>query len=876
MASPFRLAPNTPITEMTTGRECDLCGLGCGKHPLRQHVGEADRYFCCLGCMNVYLILWESGSIRDGQDIRQTELFQRSLQLGLISNPTSQEERTDTSTRNVGAPLLADFARSGNHAEELLLHVTGMWCTSCAWLIEHALRKVPGVARAEASFASDLVKVQYHPQTLPPERIISRISTLGYRAQPYASDSDAADAEWRDLIIRTGVAAFLWANVMSFSLALYAGYFERISGSVRRGLPFVLMAMATPVVFYCGQPVLRLAWRGLLNRTLRMESLLALGILAAYGYSAAQAFRGEIHLYFDTATVIVALVLAGKLIERGAKEKVSRWVSLLHRILPNKVRLLARGSERFVSVDALAPGEIFVVKAGERIPADGLVVEGESHADESLLTGESLPVSKHSGEVVAAGSINIDGVLSVRATKSAGDSTLSRIIALVEQALSSRCEIERAVDRVSRIFVPCVVLIALLTFFFTWIVGTMPPAQSLMRAITVLVIACPCALGLATPLAITAAFGAASRRGILVRDTRVLETLRKIDTVILDKTGTVTEGKFSLLELVPCQELCAQPVFAGAAANASSEVVDSRSPFGRRPPAGNAPAAKSGDEALILLASLEQYSEHPLGAAVGAFARQRGATLRDASTVEIHKGRGITGVVGGNHVLAGNRHLLKEQGVRINPTADEHARVWEDEGKTVSFVGWDGELRALAAFGDKLKPEAIELTAELKRRGVAVHLVSGDAHATTASVSSCLGTDSFQAEVLPEEKAGVVRRLQEGGAVVAMVGDGINDAPAMAQADLGIAMGSGTDIAIQAASVVLMNGSLPRILDVFDLSQKTMRVVHQNLFWAFFYNSVGITLAVAGILNPIMAATAMLLSSVSVVGNSMRLARQEI
>ncbi len=839
---------------MSASRECDLCSLPCGKHPLQQAVGEVDRYFCCLGCMNVYLILWESGAIQAGQDVRQTELFQRSLQLGLISNRASDEVSPETTATPAGPTA------------ELLLHVTGMWCTSCAWLIEHALAKVPGVVKAEASFASDLVKVQYQPQITPSDRVVNRINALGYKTQTYDDHNDAADAERRDLIIRFGLAAFLWANVMSFSLALYAGYFEQISGSVRRGLPFLLMVLATPVVFYCAQPVLRVAWRGLLNRTIRMESLLALGILAAYGYSVVQAFRGEIHLYFDTASVIVALVLAGKLIERNAKEKASHWIAQLHRSMPNKVRLLNKGMERFVSVDALEPGQVFVVKAGERIPADGQVTEGESHADESLLTGESAPIGKRRGENVAAGSINLDGVLSVQATKSAGDSTLSRIIALVEQALSSRSDLERTVDRVSRIFVPCVVLIALLTFLFTWLTGSATLAHALMRAITVLVIACPCALGLATPLAITAAFGAASRRGILVRDGRVLETLRKVDTVILDKTGTVTEGKFALLELVACRQPCAEPVLAGVAPSGQATMQDSA--FARSIP--------SEDEILPLLASLEQYSEHPLGKAVADFARQHRTIVHDANSVEIHKGRGITGIVRERHVFVGNRCLTKELGIWIDEAAEQQASQWEAEGKTVSFLGWDGELRALAAFGDKLKPEAIDLVAELKRRGLAVHLVSGDARATTKWAASCVGSDSYECEVLPEEKVGAVQRLQEKGAVVAMVGDGINDAPALAQADLGIAMGSGTDVAMKAAAVVLMNSSLRKVLDVFALSQKTLRVVRQNLFWAFFYNTVGISLAVTGVLNPIMAASAMLLSSLSVVGNSMRLARQEI
>lgn len=834
---------------MSSTRECDLCGLGCGKHPLDHNVGGSDRFFCCLGCMNVYLILWESGAIPAGQNIRETELFRRSLQLGLISNRRNEPPPEPTT--------------SAIPAEELLLHVSGMWCTSCAWLIEHALRCQPGIVGAEASFATDLVKVRYRPQDVPPDRIIDRICALGYGAERQTTDSDTGEAERRDLLIRTGLAAFLWANVMSFSLVLYAGYFEQISGSARRGLPFVLMALATPVIFYCAQPVLRLAWRGLLNRAIRMEVLLALGILAAYGYSVVQAFRGEIHLYFDTATVIVTLVLTGKLIERGAKERVSQWIAALHRMMPNKARLLTRGEERFVSVQALEPGQVFVVKAGEHIPADGLVIEGESHADESLLTGEANPIGKHRGDTVVAGSINLDGILQVQAARSAGDSTLSRIIQQVERALGSRCDLERTVDRISRIFVPCVVIIAVLTFLFTWLIGSATLGQSLMRGITVLVIACPCALGLATPLTITAAFGAACRRGILVRDSRVLETVRKVDTVILDKTGTVTEGKFALVDLVCYAQPQAQPALA----------MHDGSTASTRATTENTPSV-STPEVLSLLASIEQYSEHPLGLAVMEEARTRRCRLCDAAAVEIHKGRGVTGSVSGKSLFVGNRRLIAELGIQVEPAIERQARESEAEGKTVSFIGWEGELRALAIFGDRIKPDAISLAAELKQRGIDVRLVSGDSPATTAWTASAIGIDSFESEILPEQKAEAVRRLQKSGSIVAMVGDGINDAPALAQADLGIAMASGTDIAMKAAAVILMNGSLPKILDVLDLSNQTMRVVRQNLFWAFFYNSLGISLAVAGILNPIMAAVAMLLSSVSVVGNSLRLARR--
>ena len=836
------------------GTQCDLCGLACGKHPLHQQVADAERSFCCLGCMNVYLILWESGAIHEGIDLRQTELFQRSLQLGLISTLASEETQSRAESAD------------NNNCSQLILHIAGMWCTSCAWLIEHALGNMPGVVKADASFASDLVKVQYHPQVLPPQRIVDRIAKLGYKAKEYDGEGGTADVEQRDLLIRTGLAAFLWANVMSFSLVLYAGYFEQISDSVRRGLPFLLMALATPVVFYCAHPVLRLAWRGLLNRTLRMESLLALGIFAAYGYSVVQAFRGEIHLYFDTATVIVTFVLAGKLIERSAKERVSRWITILHRMMPNKVRLLVNGTERFVSVDALQPGEVFVVKAGERIPADGTVRNGDSHADESLLTGEPIPVGKSAGENVVAGSINIDGVLHVQATQSARDSTLSRLIDLVEQALTQRSDLERMVDRVSRLFVPSVIAVALLTFFYAWNTAHVSLAASLMRAISVLVIACPCALGLATPLAMTAAYNSVSRQGILIRDSRVLENLHKVDTVIFDKTGTVTEGRFSLLRFLPCQRKVSEAVLAG----------DFRDP----PKMMDAPCASAldGDESLFqdsleLVASLEQYSEHPLGRAVVAFARSYTTTLRDADSVQVHKGCGITGIVRNKSVFAGNRRLAQELGIRISEAAETQARAWEEEGKTVAFAGWDGDLQALAAFGDRLKGEATELMAQLMSRGIKVHIVSGDSRSTVRCVASQCGVDHWHAEVLPDEKVQEIIRLQQEGALVAMVGDGINDAPALAQADVGIAVGSGTDLAMKAADVVLMSGSLRKILDVHDLSCRTMRIVRQNLFWAFFYNTIGIALAIAGVLNPIMAAGAMLLSSVSVVGNSLRLGR---
>jgi heavy metal translocating P-type ATPase len=762
---------------------CTLCGLDSG-----------TAAFCCAGCENVYAILLESGVVASGQNFRDTELFQQSLRLGLISKASGEP-----------APILESA-----ETRETVYHVGGMWCTSCGWLIEHALMRTRGVRAAEVLFASDLLRVRYCPQYLPPDRIVERVQSLGYRASEYSGPSTAADAERKSLLLRTGIAAFLSMNAMMFSLVVYASYFEAISG-FGRYIPFVLMAIATPSVFYCAAPILRIAWTGMRMGVLRMESLLAMGILAAYGYSVVLAFSGSTRVYFDTACAIVTLVLAGKLIERGAKEKTARALTLLYRLMPTKVRILAEGAERFVSLEALRPGALFRVKSGERIPADGVVVEGRSHADESVLTGESAPRPKAPGDPVVCGSVNTGGVLEIRATRVGADSTLAQIVRTVEQAAASRTHVERAVDRIARMFVPVVLALAVLTFAgWQWRTGN--PADALMHAIAVLVIACPCALGIATPLALTAAVAGASRRGVLVSDTRAIETIRKVDTVVLDKTGTATAGDFTLLDV-------------------------------------------TGDSSRMAeLAAVEALSEHPLGKAV---AGRYGQGLA-ASEITIHPGKGISGLVGGVRYFIGSGKLVG------------HASACPDAGTTVYF-GWDGATKGAMTFGDRVRPEAVELCRNLRDRGVRTLLLSGDSDAATHSVAAEIGADEWKAEATPDDKVAIIRELQQRGQVVAMVGDGVNDAPSLAQADLGIALGSGTDIAMQAAPLVLMGASLDGVTDMLDLARKTFRIVRQNLFWAFAYNVVGIALAITGVLNPILSAAAMVLSSLSVIANSRRL-----
>ncbi|HUI54590.1 MAG TPA: cation-translocating P-type ATPase [Bryobacteraceae bacterium] len=778
---------------------CRLCGLDAGEQP-----------YCCAGCENVYAILLESGVLASGQNFRETDLYQQSLKLGLISN------------RPQAPPSIPDCTET----RDAVFHLSGLWCVSCGWLIEHALAGMRGVVSAEVLFASDLLKVRYAPQYLPPERIVERVASLGYRASEYAGRGERSDAERKDLLMRTGIAAFLAMNAMFFSLVVYASYFEKITGDFGRYVPFVLMALATPAVFYCGAPILRIAWAGARQGTLRMESLLAIGILAAYGYSSVQAFAGNLHVYFDTACAIVALVLTGKLIERGAKDRTSRAITLLYRLMPNKARVVVEGApERFVSAEALKPGTVFRVKAGERIPADGIVIEGRSYADESVLSGESAPRAKQPGDAVVCGSINTGSLLEIRATHAAADSTLAHIVRTVEQAAAHRTRTERAVDRMARVFIPAVLALALATFAgWTWRTGN--PAAAMMHAIAVLVIACPCALGIATPLALTAAVAAAGKRGILVADTRVLETIRETGVVVLDKTGTVTAGEFTLLE-------------------------------------------SAGDTTRIAaLTAVEACSEHPIGRALGRSA------LR-ATDVSVHKGLGISGVVAGVRYFLGNRAFMAASSLSF-PAGGLSVKTPEACATgTLVYFGWDQAVHGSLVFGDRIRPEARDLCTALRRRGIRTLLLSGDCEDITRATAVAIGATGWVAEATPDRKIEIVRELQQKGEVVAMIGDGVNDAPSLAQADLGIALGSGADIAMQAAPLVLINQSLGSVIHVLDLARRTLRIVRQNLFWALVYNSIGIALAMAGVLNPIMAAGAMVLSSLSVIGNSRRLMRDE-
>jgi heavy metal translocating P-type ATPase len=762
--------------------------------------------------MNVYAILLESGAVSEGQDLRRTEVYLQSLKLGLIAAPGD---------RPPAPPPDAEV-------REEVFQLSGLWCTACGWLVEHALAREPGVVAAEVLFTSDLLKVRYCPQYLPPQAIPERVASLGYRAAPFGTEDEAGRKAWQDLILRLGLSFFLWMNVMLFSLVVYAGYFGRVADWARGAIPFILMVLALPSVAWGAWPVHRIALYGLRHGRIRMETLLSTGILSAYGYSSAQAFLHGRHFYFDTACAIVALVLLGKALERGAKDASAKGLATLHRLMPRKARIRVGGEEHFVAIEALQAGMVILVKAGERIPADGAVVAGRSSVDESVITGESVLKPKGEGDAVVCGSLNGSGLLEIRVLHAGEDSTLAQIVRSVETALAARSSLERTVDKVAQVFIPAVLAVALATFAGGLLLG-LGHTEAILRGISVMVIACPCALGIATPLATTAAVGGASRKGILVRDVGVLETFRKVSAVVLDKTGTMTEGAFRV--------------------------------------------RASRLERLDLLATLESYSEHPIGQAVVAHAKDRGLRPGTAADLEVLPGQGIAGTVDGLRVACGNRRMMEREGVPPPPEVNALASDWQAEGLTVVFLAVAGEPAGALALGDAPREDAAALVAAFRVRGVKTLLLSGDARATTSHLGRRLGVDECLGEVPPAGKADAVKRLQARGMVVAMVGDGVNDAPALAASDLGIALGSGADLAQQAAPVVLLGPGLMRIEETFRMAARTQRIIRQNLFWAFLYNCAGISLAILGVLTPILAAGAMVLSSLSVIGNSLRLGK---
>ncbi len=752
---------------------------------------------------------------------------------------------------------LAPFRPRGDRLTTVTLAITGMTCAACAARIERVLRRRPGVQSAVVNFATHRATVTYDPTVLSLEALLQAVADAGYQARPAGDRRQEMAEETGDLWRR-----FLVSAVAGLAITALALLPLPLSAEVRAVLMFLL---ATPVQFWAGAPFYRGAWAAARRRTTTMNTLIALGTTAAYGYSVVATFApglltgvaGHVEPYYDTAVVIIALILLGRTLEARARGRARAALQHLLRLQPRTARVVRDGQESDLPVEAVQVGDIVVVRPGERIPVDGVVIDGRSTVDESMVTGESLPVDKGPGDPVVGGTVNLTGTFRFRATRVGAETLLAQIVRLVEEAQGSKAPVQRLADAVAARFVPAVLGIAGVTFV-AWLLFGPPPAltHALLNAVAVLIVACPCALGLATPTAIMVGTGRGAELGVLFRSAEALEQAARVTAVIFDKTGTLTLGAPQVTDLVP------------------------------------APGV-SPDELLATAALAERRSEHPIARAILAAAQARGLAVGVPERFQALPGHGVEAAVDGRVVLLGTATLLAERGIAVDGLVAT-AEALAAGGKTPLFVAENGQVRGLIAVADTLKPEAPAVVAALRRMGLPVYLLTGDTARTARAIAAQVGIapENVLAEVRPDGKAAVVRQLQAQGHRVAMVGDGINDAPALAQADVGIALGTGTDIAMETADVTLISGGLWGVVTALALARATLRTIKQNLFWAFIYNIVLIPVAAgalwpllggrplvlgpfhwSGTLNPMLAAGAMALSSVSVVGNALRLRR---
>ncbi|TPG77017.1 heavy metal translocating P-type ATPase [Pseudomonas mandelii] len=731
-------------------------------------------------------------------------------------------------------PALMEAVQQAGYSvpqQTLELSIDGMTCASCVGRVERALAKVPGVKSVSVNLANERAHLELLGQ-IDPQTLIAAVTKAGYSASVWEVEHPQTDNQQQRLHRER------WALIMAIILALPLVLPMLLQPfGVHWMLPaWVQFALATPVQFIFGARFYVAAWKAVRAGAGNMDLLVALGTSAGYGlslYEWATAAGRMPHLYFEASAVVIALVLLGKYLESRAKRQTASAIRALEALRPERAIQVIDGREQDVAISALRLNDLVMVKPGERFPVDGEVVEGQSHADEALISGESLPVPKQPGDKVTGGAINGEGRLLVRTLALGAETVLARIIRLVEDAQAAKAPIQKLVDKVSQVFVPTVLLIALATLIGWWLYGA-PIETALINAVAVLVIACPCALGLATPTAIMAGTGVAARHGILIKDAEALERAHEVSAVVFDKTGTLTSGTPRIAHL----------------------------------------SAINHDEAALLqmAGALQRGSEHPLAKAVLDACAERGLTVADVTDSQSLTGRGIAGTLGGRRLALGNRRLLEESGLSAGEWAAS-ATAWETEGRTLSWLieqSPEPRVLGLFAFGDTLKPGALQAVQQLSARNISSHLLTGDNRGSAKVVAEALGIKDVHAEVLPADKAATVAELKKTG-VVAMVGDGINDAPALAAADIGIAMGGGTDVAMHAAGITLMRGDPRLVPAALEISRKTYAKIRQNLFWAFVYNLIGIPLAAFGFLNPVLAGAAMALSSVSVVSNALLL-----
>jgi Cu+-exporting ATPase len=733
--------------------------------------------------------------------------------------------------------------------EAVDFNIVGMTCAACSTRIEKGLNKMPGVSKATVNLALETARVEYSAAEVSVSDMVNKVDQLGYKAmrkEEEASKGDYKQKEIRHKKIQLAVSAILslpllWAMVSHFTFTSWIYLPEFLMN------PWVQLLLATPVQFIIGRQFYVGAYKALRNKSANMDVLVSLGTSAAYFYSLYLTFQWatsvDVHhhapdMYYETSAILITLIILGKLFEVLAKGRTSEAIKKMMGLQAKTALVIRNGQEMSIPVEEVVIGDIVLVKPGEKIPVDGKVVDGLTAVDESMLTGESIPVEKKSGDSVIGATVNKNGSLKIKATRVGKETALAQIIKVVEEAQGSKAPIQRIADVISGIFVPIVVGIAVVTFL-VWYIWVAPGefATALEKAIAVLVIACPCALGLATPTSIMAGSGRAAEFGILFKGGEHLESMQKVQTIVLDKTGTVTKGKPALTDV-------------------QIETMDE-------------------DTVLRLIGSAEKQSEHPLAEAIVAGIVAKGIQLTATEQFEAIPGYGIRAIVEGKEVLVGTRKLLQREAidfVKVGTAMEE----LESKGKTAMLVAVDNKYAGMVAVADTIKDTSKEAVSRLKQMGIEVIMITGDNKRTAHAIALQVGIEHVLAEVLPEGKAEEVRKLQGQGKKVAMVGDGINDAPALATADVGIAIGTGTDIAMEAADVTLMRGELTSIADAMYMSRKTMTNIKQNLFWALGYNTLGIPIAAIGLLAPWVAGAAMALSSVSVVLNALRLQRVKL
>ena len=786
----------------------------------------------------MFQMLMEVTNSPDPATFHQTELFKKCQEIGII--PKSEAELAKRA--GDGEAMATDPAITGEAKESqdpaatsylsLNLHVQQMWCPACAWVIEETLKKSPGIVSASCNFATDRVRCDYNPVVTSPQKIIGSINHLGYEASLPGEGSD--DKERRGELIRFVLSAFLTMNVMMLSFALYSGFFTELSRDNVYKLSWPIFVMASVVIFYGGSNIYRRALAGVSTAGFSMETLITVGSFSAYFYSIYGLLSASIHLYFDTSSMLITLVLLGKLLERRAKDEVQEDLANFFSLRPNKVKICSEiyPEGRYVDYEHLRKGDTFRVEENEILPADGLILGGEGILDESSLTGEPLPIGKKAGDRIKSGSRVIQGIFTIKAEGVGADSVVGQMITIMEQALGKKTPFEGKAERALQWFVPVVLALAggtgLVCLFFG-----LSLEEALIRAITVTVISCPCTLGIAIPMARVAGMSLAGRKGILVRDFVSFEQADRVDSFVLDKTGTVTKGQWSLLKIVPTGPL-------------------------------------SEKELLGLAASLEKESDHLIAAEIIREAAKHRAELVTLQGVKVFE-NGISADLDGEKVKIGSKGFLADE---IN-SSFELPRLENKPEHSLIFMSLAREICGVFIFGDEIKSTSIQAVKTLQEAGYWVALISGDADVTTKTIAAEIGVDEALGGRLPQDKADYIATLQVKGCQVAMVGDGINDAPALVQANLAIAVHSGSHLGKEAADLTLMRGDPLQICDFIDLAKRVKNKVNQNLGCSFVYNLASIPIAMSGLLTPLIAVSAMLLSSLSVIGNTLLLIRKD-